>query len=259
MLKKLLITMIIISGSRNAIAAATSPPATSGTQSGQSTTSGSSAAAVRDSSSKIISSHLSGENAANNSSASNSTKSKTFKLTATKINMGLEQLNDVGLDLKNVLTTTRHLYDEVTIQPVSVITEPEMIAAVVIYIPVGVQPTGPPAQPRKDRVDLMMSRLKPVITLLQQNANDFMTESQIANFPEDAQPKLDPLFKKWLAYMDDVYGRLLDLEKLTVGPTYNNYAIAETCQLIEKDIKQIDDVRRPIYKILQEEGKRLSP
>ncbi len=192
------------------------------------------------------------------SSGQSKSNNNTFQLSATKINLGLEQLNDVGLDLKNVLTATRHLYDEVMVQPVTVITEPEMIAAVVINIPIGVEPTGPPKPARKDRVDLMMSQIKPVIDLLKKNADEFMADSQIANFPDDAKEKLDPLFKKWLAYMDDVYGRLLDLEKLTVGPTYNNYAIAETCQLVEKDIKQIDDVRRPIYKILQEEEKKLS-
>ncbi len=58
--------------------------------------------------------------------------------------------------------------------------------------------------------------------------------------------------------MDDVYARLLTLEKLTVGPTYDNYAIADTCQLIERDIKQVDEVRRPIYKLIQEEGRNLA-
>ncbi len=103
MIKTLLITITLISSGQSAIAATTNSQMTTATQQSKDT-------------------------------ATNSSASKTFKLSATKVNMGLEQLNDVGLDLKNVLTSTRHLYDEVMIQPVTVITEPEMIAAVVINI-----------------------------------------------------------------------------------------------------------------------------
>ena len=193
-----------------------------------------------------------------NAQSASQKPAQTFKLSATKVNLGLEQLNDVGLDLKNVLSATRHLYDEVMIQPVSIITEPEMVAGCVINLPVGTEPTGPPMPPRKARVDMIMSQIRPVIALLKQNADQFMIDSQISNFPEDIQPKLDPLFKKWLTHMDDAYGRLLDLEKLTVGPPYDNYAIAETTKIIQQDIKQIDEARRPIYKIMQEESKKLS-
>jgi hypothetical protein len=84
-----------------------------------------------------------------------------------------------------------------------------------------------------------------------------MSDSQVTEYSDDMKTKINPLFKKWLTYMDDVYAKLLKLEKFTVGPTYENYAIAEACQLIQQDIKQIDEVRRPIYKIIQEEGKRL--
>jgi hypothetical protein len=182
---------------------------------------------------------------------------QVFKLSATKVNLSLDQLNDVGLDLKNILAVSKHLYDEVMVQPVTVITEPEMIAGTVINLPIGTQPTGPPRPARKERVDMLMSQIKPSIALLKQNADDFMTESQVTEYSGEIKTKIDPLFKKWLAYMDDVYARLLTLEKLTVGPTYENYAIAETCQLLETDIKKIDEVRRPIYKLIQEEGKNL--
>jgi len=195
--------------------------------------------------------------AATASNSPSGPNSKVFQLNATKVELSLQQLNDVGLDLKNVLTATRHLYDEVMIQPVDVITEPEMIAGTVINIPVGTEPIGPPAPPRKARVDMIMSQLKPVIALLKQNADEFMSESQVVNFPEDVQPQIEPLFKKWLAYMDDAYARLLDLEKLTAGPPYDNYAIADTTKIIQNDIKQIDDMRRPIYKLIQQEGKKL--
>jgi hypothetical protein len=190
-------------------------------------------------------------------SSATKVQSVPFKLSATKVELSLDQLNDVGLDLKNILTVSGHLYDEVMVQPVTVITEPEMIAGTVIDIPVGTQPTGPPRPARKERVDLLMSQMRPIIDLLKKNADDFMHESQVTEYSDDMKTKIDPLFKKWLAYMDDVYAKLLEIEKLTVGPTYDNYAIAERCKLIEKDVKQIDEVRRPIYKLIQEEGKSL--
>lgn len=180
-----------------------------------------------------------------------------IKLSVSKVEVSLDQLNDVSLDLKNILSISNHLYDEVMVRPVNIITEPEMIAGTVINLPIAEQPTGPPRPARKERVDLLMSQMRPIIDLLKKNADDFMADSQVANYSDDMKEKVDPLFKKWLAYMDDVYAKLLELEKLTMGPTYDNYAIADRCTAIGKDIKEIDQVRRPIYKLIQAEGKEL--
>jgi hypothetical protein len=181
-----------------------------------------------------------------------------FKLVATKVVISLDQLNDVGLDLKHILTICRHLYDEVMIRPMDVITEPEMIGTgTVIQLPVALEPTGPPKPPRKDRVDLLMSEIRPVITLFIKNGNEFLADNQEAEYPQPMKDKLAPLMKTWTVHADDLYARLLVLEKLTVGPEYDNYAIADTIKSIEQDIQQIDEVRRPIYKLVQQEGKRL--
>ncbi len=195
---------------------------------------------------------------ADNTSTVSASSGQPFKLSATKVELSLDQLNDVGLDLKHVLSSCQHLYDEVMCQPVTVITEPEMIGTgVVINLPVGTEPTGPPRPARKERVDLIMAEIRPVITLLTKNGDQFLADSQVVGFPEDMQEKIQPLLKKWIMYADDVYAKLLELEKLTIGPTYDNYAIAGKIKLVQQDIQQIDEVRRPIYKLVQKEGKRL--
>src|SRR5579872_7263268 len=79
-----------------------------------------------------------------------------FKLVAKKVEISLDQLKDVGHDLKHILSICGHLNDEVMDRPVDVITEPEMIGAgagVVINLPVAVEPIGPPRPPHKERVD----------------------------------------------------------------------------------------------------------
>lgn len=193
-----------------------------------------------------------------NTTNSSSTTKPPFKLQATKIEVSLDQLNDVGLDLKHVLTCCRHLYDEVSIRPMNIITEPEMIGTgVVINLPVAMEPTEPPKPPRKQRVNLIMSEIRPVIELLKQNGDQFLKDNEVSGYPQSVQDELAPLLKKWIAYTDDVLAKLIKLEELTPGPTYDNYAIAQTTRAIEDDIKQIDDVRRPIYKLVQEEGKRI--
>lgn len=188
----------------------------------------------------------------------NTANAQPFKLVAKKVEISLDQLKDVGFDLKHILSICGHLYDEVMIRPVNIITEPEMIGTgVVINLPIAEEPIGPPKPPRKERVDLLMSEIRPVITMLTKNGDEFLKDSQVAGYPESMQEKLDPLIKKWVAYADDVYARLLTLENLTIGPTYDNYAIADNIKAIQQDVHQIDDVRRPIYKLIQEEGKRL--
>lgn len=230
-MNKLNILLIFIMGATNLYAFADTPPLTTGSTPTVTT---------------------------DNTSTTTTSKMQPFKLSASKVEISLDQLNDVGLDLKHVLTLCRHLYDEVMIRPMDVITEPEMIGTgVVINLPVALEPTGPPKPPRKERVDLIMSEMRPVITLLVKNGDQFLKDSQLANFPDSMQEKLDPLIKKWTAYADDVYAKLLKLEALTPGPTYDNYAIADNAKAIEQDIQHIDEMRRPIFKLVQEEGKRL--
>jgi hypothetical protein len=174
-----------------------------------------------------------------------------------KVEISLESLRDMGLDLKEVMTSARHLYDEVSIQPVQVITQPELIGpGSVINIPIGTVPIGPPQPPRKSRVDLAMKNLSPIIDMLKGNADDFVAEEKQLDVTPEVQAKLNPLVQDWITKVNQIYGELQQLQPLTAGPTYDNAAIAAVCRNMQNTAQDLDKTRSKAFKIIKREGRR---
>lgn len=176
-----------------------------------------------------------------------------------KVELSLEMLRDVGLDLKHLISAASHLYDEVTIQPVTVQTEPEVVGmGTIIYIPIGTTPIGPPAPPRKDRLDLAMNQLVPQITLMKKNVDDFVSGKDQLDLPPDVIDELKPMTTQWVQVVDDAATQLNKLQPLVQGPKYDNAAIAAQAVQIQQDAKKLEDLRKKIYKVIRKEGKRIA-
>lgn len=173
------------------------------------------------------------------------------------IELNLQMLTQVGLDIKNLLKSTGSLYDEVTIQPVSVITEPEVVGrGIIINIPVGTRPVGPPAPPKKARVDLAMNQIRPIVTTLKQDVDEFESGKARLDISDDTRQDLHPYFDSWIKTVNDISTNMKQLESVTTGPPYDNSSIAQAVGTIHQDAQRLDEVRRKIYKYLQKEGKQ---
>jgi hypothetical protein len=185
------------------------------------------------------------------------TQNSPLKITVQKVHIDLEELRDIGLDLKQAMTASRHLYDEVTLQPVSLITEPNLIAnGVLISIPIAVQPVSPPVPPRKDRIDMLMNQIRPVVTLLKKNVDDFVTGNQLdSNDP--LKVELDPDLKQWVSLVNDLDLQVKKLDALTQGPPYDNTAIASGAAALQEDAKQLEEIRKATEKLMRREEKTL--
>jgi len=195
--------------------------------------------------------------AGNDAQGSNSQAQAGIQGGVQKVHISLEKLRDVGLDLKQVTTSARHLYDEVTIQPVSVITEPEVVGrGIIINIPIGTRPVGLPQPPNPKRVDQSMTIMRPIISTLKQNADDFVLQNKELDVSPEAKEKLEPLVKKWVELADNIGGQLKGLEPLTKGPAYDNSSIAAICVNIQQDAFLLDKVRRDAFKIIKKEEKQ---
>lgn len=174
-----------------------------------------------------------------------------------KVDISLEKLRDIGLDLKQVTTSARHLYDEVSIQPVSLVTTPEVIGrGIIINIPVGTNPVGPPAPPNPRRVESAMSAMRPIIETLKTNADSFVTQHKELDVSPETQEKMAPLVQDWVKAANNLAGQLGVLEPLVKGPNYDNGAIAKVCQNIQQDAYVLDKIRRDAYKIIKKEEKK---
>lgn len=188
---------------------------------------------------------------------SGATSSQPIQAGVQLIELNLTMLTHVGLDIKNLLKATDSLYDEVTIQPVSVITEPEVIGrGIIVNIPVGTQPVGPPAPPKKARVDLAMSHMRPVVNTLKADVDEFESGKARLDISDDTRKDLHPYFDDWIKTVNDISANMTKLESVTAGPPYDNSSIAQAVGVVHEDAKRLDEVRRKIYKYLQKEGKQ---
>jgi hypothetical protein len=174
-----------------------------------------------------------------------------------KIEISLAQLRDVGIDLKHLLKNLSSLYDEVTIQPVRIITQPSLVGAgTIINIPIGTQPIGPVEPPKKERVDLCMNEIKPVIDLMKTNIDEFLSGKSELDMSDKLKQKLQSNLDNWVTGVQKLYSQLNTLNQLTVGPTYNNAQIAHVTASMQNSIKDLDKNRCQIFKIIRKDGKK---
>lgn len=182
-----------------------------------------------------------------------------LKGTVQKIELDLGVLRDIGLDLKHILKAIGSLYEEVTIQPVSLVTEPEIIGAgTIIYVPVGTMPVGLKQPARKERVDLAMNQITPLVTVLKKNVDEFVTGQKELDLPDDVLSELKPQIQRWVEMVEQANAQLKKLQQLTQNPPYDNDTIATVVTSMQTDIKQLDKTRREIYKVIRKEGKRVA-
>ncbi len=184
---------------------------------------------------------------------------KPLKGSVEKVELNLELLRDVGLDLKEVLKAASSLYDEVTVQPVRLLTQPEVVGnGIIINVPIGTTPVGPPQPARKERVDLAMNSIKPIIKMMKANVDAFVAGDRKFDLPADVIAQLKPKFKEWASTVNTVASREQELEAITASPPYSNRTIADLAVSLQKDVKELDKTRRAIYRVIRKEGKRIA-
>ncbi|MBY0550025.1 MAG: hypothetical protein K2W95_22310 [Candidatus Obscuribacterales bacterium] len=169
----------------------------------------------------------------------------------------LGHLHDLGLDLKHLMTGASHLYDEVNIAPVSLETMPEVVGrGIIINIPIGTQQIGPPAPPRKDRLDLAMAQITPVVTQLKQDVDLFVSGHQRLDITDETRSELKPVLENWITSVNSLAKQLDNLQSLTAGPGYDNAQISQAAQQVQVHCQSLQKDLKKVYKAIQREGKR---
>jgi len=194
------------------------------------------------------------------SAASATAPSATTTLSGSiqKITVDLNRLNDVGRDLKHVVKSLSSIYDEASYEPASFTSEPEMIGPTVVMFPMLVRPIGMPPQPmRKERVDLAMSEIKPVIDMLAKNVNRYVNGQVKLDLPDDIMTQIQPHLDAWVSGMGQLNTMETALEGMTQGPPYNNDKVGNQALAMEKQIKKLDENRRAIFSIVRKEGEQM--
>jgi len=259
----LTIALMLLPLSTNATFALKADATATGTAGGASSdaSSGVNSASSGAESSASPSSDAAGSSAAGANSTDSGSANSTTKIKAgvQMIELNLQVLRDVGLDIKNIIKAASSLYDEVTIQPVTLMTEPEVVGmGTIINIPIGFTPTGAGPQPSKKRVDLAMAQMRPIIEIMKGDVDDFESGRKRLDISNTERAELKPLLDDWVELVNGISTKLTSLEGITKAPPYDNNAIASLAGDIHKDCKKMDEVRRKLYKALQKAGKRKS-
>jgi hypothetical protein len=171
--------------------------------------------------------------------------------------LSLTDLREVGLDLKHLEHGASHLYDEVTLQPMTLNMMPEMIGpGVIINIPVSTQAAGPPVPAKPARVQAAMTEIGSIVSAMKSSVDQFMAGEKQLSMPGDAQQQLDQEVQQWVTGVNNVFGQYNALQQLTQTSPYNQPAIAQACSTIIQNVRDLEKVRRQMYKVIQREGKR---
>lgn len=202
----------------------------------------------------------------NNSSNSNNA-SDTISNTARqplqgriqKIELDERTFQDVALDLKTALRGASSLYDEVTRQPVRVVTQPEMIASgTIVNVPIGTEPTGPPQPARKAYLDAAMRKMRPIIDNFKNNVDEFLSGEKQLDVSPTVMTRLQPQIQAWVKSVNAIAIEQRQLEQITYAPPYDNESIARMATILSEHLKNLERVRSEVYKLMRKEGKRKS-
>lgn len=185
----------------------------------------------------------------------NQASSTTLQGSIETVQLNLEVLRDIGLDIKKLRSAAEELYNEVTLQPVSLQMQPNVVGmGTVIYTPVAAAPIY--MAPRKKRIDLAMNDIRPIVTLMKEDVDKVLSGQRKIDLPENTDEVLDPLFTNWESLVKDIYKQFTDLEPLTQTSSYDNRAIARSANSICKDAKSLENIRKKVFKIIQKEGQK---
>ncbi len=169
----------------------------------------------------------------------------------------LKDLHDVGLDLNHLKDTASQLYSEVTLQRMTVQTMPTLVGpGSVVNLPIGLVPTGDYIPPRTHRVIILMAEMRPVASMLRDDLDEFRHGESQLMLPGETSAVFAEQMQQWSVNVDNIYGQLEILERACQHRPYDQGIMAQATWAIVEDAKELERIRRAMYRALQREGKR---
>lgn len=153
-------------------------------------------------------------------------------------------LRSFGDGLHKLRRAASDLYGEATRQEADLVDEPEIVGGTIIYIPVNVN-ISQCLPPRKKWVDHHMAAMQQLLPLVEEESSSIL-------FPDDKEAAVGPFMQEISALMQSSQASYQRLVAVTQNPPYDGQAIADNCQSLEKDLKQVDKLRKKVRKIVED-------
>jgi hypothetical protein len=157
----------------------------------------------------------------------------------------LNALKQAGRSATQLRHASGALYDEVSTPEVQIVDEPELIAGVVVSLPISFQ-TGQLLAPRKKWVDHDMEELTQVYDLIKADVSEIV-------IPAENKEQAQPIYNELTAIMQSIGKHIDNLKRLTDrSDNYDAATIAIESASVHKDVEQFEDLRRKLYKAIRD-------
>lgn len=169
--------------------------------------------------------------------------------------VSLENLKEIGMAIQEVQEASTDLYEEVSRREVTLTSTPNVVGYTVLSMPSGFT-QGAYLPPRKKWVDAYMSDMSRIVKLMKDECDDVLAGKASLTVPVPEQEQVKTMFTQWVGLVNDTFNKVSELEKTTQQPMLNNASIANAALAIHKDMKNLEALRKKVYKIYQKAGQR---
>jgi len=169
--------------------------------------------------------------------------------------VSLANLKEIGMAIQEVQEAASDLYDEVSRREVTLTSTPNVVGFTVMNMPSGFT-QGAYLPPRKKWVDAHMQDMIKIVKLMKEECDDVLDGRAPIIVPAPQQEQVKAMFSQWVGLVNDTFNKVSDLETTTKQPMLNNASIANAALAIHKDMKNLEALRKKVYKIYQKAGQR---
>jgi hypothetical protein len=174
----------------------------------------------------------------------------TTQLTGTvQIDTTLNDLRDARLGATRVRKAAANLYDEMTRQQVTMMSQPNMVGNNNFSIPRPV--FGGYLPPRPKWVKEEMAEIAPIIKLFKEDVDAAIESNRRTEVDDSTRKTLDSLRTDVFARVQKAFEIVTQLEPLTGGPTFENTKVAELAKSLDEEMKQLDRSLKRGMSVLQ--------
>ncbi|MBX9878752.1 MAG: hypothetical protein K2Y22_09880 [Candidatus Obscuribacterales bacterium] len=169
--------------------------------------------------------------------------------------VSLENLKEIGMAIQEVREAASDLCEEVSRREVTLTSTPNVVGYTVLSMPSGFT-QGAYLPPRKKWVDAYMQDMSRIVKLMKDECDDVLAGKAPLVVPAPQQEEVKAMFAQWVGLVNDTFNKVAELEKTTSQPMLNNASIANAALAINKDMKNLEALRKKVYKIYQKAGQR---
>lgn len=161
----------------------------------------------------------------------------------------LNDLQDVGIQLRQIKQQAILIYEEASRTPVPLTASPEVPE--IHTIPITHLPHAKLLPARQEWLVFFLATMEPVIRQMRKDVKDIEQGAATLVLPAASEKKLEPLWEGWTKNVQVMNSHLDQLVPLFDDAPHNNSKIQEVAVLIFDDVKKLEGIRKDVFRAVQ--------